>query len=214
VDFYGRVRSAEDLGSYGYAQANLGWIHDSALYSFVGPVAGQRFILRGSQAAGDWNTTTLIGDYRRYLPINRRGTIAWRTMAGTLLTNDGYPFSVGGPTMVHGTDYGQMTGTNLVIQNLEFRYPLLPFLPMQWDILSGAIFADAGAVWDDGFQAKWLPLTFASNLYLTNSIVGAVGAGVRVNLGYFTLFLDNAWPTDFQTGFGSPRFQFAIGTVF
>ncbi|MFC1544004.1 BamA/TamA family outer membrane protein [Gemmatimonadota bacterium] len=214
VDFFGRVRSAEDLGSYSYAQANLGWIHDSALYSFIGPVAGQRFIVRGSQSTGDWNTTTLIGDYRRYLPINRRGTLAWRTMAGTLLTNDGYPFSVGGPSMVHGTEYGQMYGTNLVIQNLEFRYPLLPFLPMQWDILSGAIFADAGAVWDDGFTAEWLPLSFASNLYLTNSIVGAVGAGVRVNLGYFTIFLDNAWPTDFQSGFGSPRFQFAIGTVF
>jgi hypothetical protein len=220
VNYYGGVRDAETLGSYTFGQAMTAWVHDSALYTMNGPIGGQRWRLQLSRTVGQWDALTTLVDFRKYVPVNRRGTLAWRTMAGGLFadTGEGYPFRVGGPTTVHGTDYGQMYGSNLVIQNLEFRYPLLPWLPLQWDFLQGAVFADAGAVWEPGFTAEWLApddplLSGSAQSVIFNSIVGAVGAGVRANLGYFTIFVDYAWPTDSKR-FGNGRIQFTIGQVF
>ncbi len=213
VNFYGSVRSAEELGRVSYGQARLGYVHDSAIYFLIGPMGGTRYRADILKTAGDWNATTLMLDFRKYFPLNRRGTLAWRTMTGALVTEDGYPFRTGGPNTVHGTNYGQLYGSNMIIQNIELRYPLLPMLPIQWDFLTGAVFADAGAVWEKGFTAEWLPLNYDFNQIITNGIVGAVGAGVRANLGYFTLFLDYSWPTDFSR-FGTGRFQFSIGQVF
>ena len=69
-------------------------------------------------------------------------------------------------------------------------------------------------MWDEGSRAEWLEPGTYENFLIRNGIVGAAGAGVRANLGYFTLFLDYAWPTDFQGTWGTGELQFAIGQVF
>lgn len=216
LNYFGGIRGREDIGSFSYGQATAAYVHDSALYSMIGPIGGNRWRLQLSRTAGEWNATTSILDFRKYVPLRRRGTLAWRTMAGTLVADDGegFPFRVGGPLTVHGTTWGQLYGSNLIVQNLELRYPLLPWLPMQWDFLAGALFADVGAVWEKGFQAKWVPLDYGIDNLITNGIAGAIGAGVRANIGYFTIFLDYSWPTHFRRGVGPGQLQFTIGQVF
>jgi outer membrane protein assembly factor BamA len=167
-----------------------------------------------SKTVGGLVSTTGSADLRYYLPIRGRATVAGRTMAGAVFTEQGQIFRVGGPFTVHATNWGQLQGVNLLIQNVELRTPLLPFLPMQWDWIGAALFADAAAVWDRGEQALWESPDFDYELVLNNTIVGAVGAGIRLNLGFATLFFDYGVPTDFQGRWGKGRLQFAIGIVY
>ncbi|MFO7768670.1 MAG: LpqB family beta-propeller domain-containing protein [bacterium] len=210
-------RELQDYGSYSYGSVSTAHVYDSALYYISGPVGGQRWRASVDQAFGEFSGTTLMLDYRKYFNVNERGALAFRAFGGTFRDESdqvGRAFRVGGPTTVHGTDYGQMYGTNAAWANLEMRYPMLPWASINWDFLNVAAFADAGAVWEEGSEARWLEPDQASNALIRNGIVGAAGAGVRANLGYFTLFLDYAWPTDFQGAWGQGRLQFAIGQVF
>ena len=102
------------------------------------------------------------------------------------------------------------------MQNVEVRYPLLPFLPVQWDFISAALFADVGAVWDNGSKPLWenVGVDFDRTTQLLNTAIGALGAGVRANLGWLTIFLDYSVPTNFQGNFGKGILQFAIGQIF
>jgi Tol biopolymer transport system component len=215
VDIFGRIANTEELDHFNYGEASLSYVHDSAIYNyFSGPISGWRSRFSLSRTVGGLVSTTGTGDVRYYLPIRGRATVAGRTLGGALMTNQGQIFRVGGPFNVHATNWGQMQGDNLLIQNVELRTPLLPFLPLQWDWIGAAFFADAAAVWYRGGQAVWESPDFDYNTILENTIVGAVGAGVRLNLGFTTLLLDYGIPTDFQGRWGKGRLQFAIGYVY
>ena len=219
TDWYGRTRVNIRGPRYKWVQASLGHVHDSAVYFFPGPIGGSRWRASLSHSVGDLDATTVTLDFRKYITLNRRGTIALRTMTGNILTSGPENiqfFRVGGPLTLHGTGWGSMQGTNLAVQNVEVRYPLLPFLPIQWDALSGALFADIGAVWDNDVSPSWIDLDseYNRNSLLENRIVGAVGAGARLNLGWIAVFLDYSFPTDFQGNFSKGFLQFAIGQIF
>lgn len=203
----------QDLGSYNYAEVSLSHVYDNSRWFVIGPIAGQRWRFTVDQTAGDYAGTGFFGDVRKYFNVNQRGALATRTYVGLLQSDIARQFQIGGPTTVHGTEYGQMAGSHIAFQNVELRYPLLPFLPVNWDFLSAALFADAGAAWDEGGHAQWVAPDYGLTL-LQNAIVGAVGTGVRANLGYFTIFVDYSWPTDFRGNYGSGRMQFAIGQIF
>jgi Tol biopolymer transport system component len=215
ASWYGRISVDEELGSDTFTQAGLSHVYDSALYFISGPIGGQRWRAQVYSLFGKYSSTTLILDYRKYLTINHRGALALRTFAGGTVSGLGQRlFRIGGPTTLHGTNWGQMSGANVAIQNVELRYPLMPWMPIQWDFLSGALFADAGAVWEKGTRPEWLPVDYPVDEYILNGIVGAMGGGVRVNLGFLTLFFDYAIPTDFRGNYGAGRLQFAIGQIF
>jgi outer membrane protein assembly factor BamA len=142
-----------------------------------------------------------IASYARYVPLGRRFTWAYRVRAGHINpvgrgvgaeweTNplDRVPwlerFFAGGGTTVRGyredvlgpeDESGQPTGgLTLVLANAELRFWLSRFL-------GGAIFLDAGNVWDDNKKIKWSrwtrPWTRAS--YSELDVVYAIGAGMR-----------------------------------
>jgi outer membrane protein assembly factor BamA len=125
-------------------------------------------------------------------------------------------FRIGGPYTYRGSDYGDLLGTKFLLQNLEYRFPLLPFLPPTMDFLSGFTFFDAAAAW--GLDVPGLikedfqPFTNRNGFRL-NDLQSAVGMGLRFNLGFFLLEYYGAWETDFR-GFETPRFQFSIGSFF
>ena len=215
ASWYGQISVDEELGSDTFTQVGVSHVYDSAVYFISGPIGGQRWRLQAYSLFGLYGSTTVILDYRKYFPINHRGALAMRTFVGGIVAGaQGRQFLIGGPTYLHGTTYGQMSGENLAIQNVEIRYPLLPFMSIQWDFLSGALFADVGAVWNKGFEPTWKPVDYSSDEYLSNSILGAVGAGIRLNLGFLTLFFDYAVPTDFSGSYGEGFLQFAIGQIF
>lgn len=219
TDWYGRTQVNQKLGRYSWFQVGLGQVHDSAVYFYPGPIGGARWRVSLSQTIGDLDATTVTLDFRKYITINHRGAIALRTMTGNIFTggsNEIQYFRIGGPLTLHGTGWGQLIGTNIAVQNVEIRYPLLPFLPVQWDFLSAALFADVGAVWDNGSEPLWenMDAGFDRNVLLTDTAIGALGAGVRANLGWLTIFLDYSVPTNFQGDFGKGFLQFAIGQIF
>ncbi len=212
-DFFGRQRVNDKLGRYGWFESSLGHVYDSALYFIAGPIGGMRWRAQVYYTAGDLNGVTSMVDFRKYVTLNHRGTIALRTFAANQLSGRNQPFYLGGPFNVHGTVYGQLSGNSFLVQNAEIRYPLLPWLPIQWDFLTGALFADAGAIWNTGATPSWVD-DLNAGVSITNGIIGAVGAGIRANLGWLAVFLDYGIPTDFQGRWGSGRFQFAIGQIF
>ena len=217
TDLYGREKYAETLGSYTATQAHLSHVYDSALYFISGPIGGQRWRAQVYQTMGPMASTMLILDYRKYFTINHRGALALKTFAGGVVSGEAeymQRFYIGGPTTLHGTGWGQLVGSNVAVQNIELRYPLLPWMPIQWDFISGALFADVGAVWDKGSRPEWQPVDYSTEYWINDGIVGAVGGGIRLSLGFATLFFDYGIPTDFQGHYGMGRFQFAIGQIF
>jgi len=212
-DFFGRQRVNENLGRYTWFEVGGSFVHDSSLLFLAGPIGGMRSRLSLYHTIGDIDGTTGMADIRGYLTLNHRGALALRTYAGHQFGDMLQPFYLGGPFTVHGTSYAQMVGTSFAIQNVELRYPLIPWLPMQWDFITGALFADVGAIWDESGSPRWIPNPGTEN-YIFNGIIGAVGGGIRANLGWLALFLDYSVPTDFQGGWGNGRFQFALGQIF
>lgn len=115
---------------------------------------------------------------RRYYAGGTNGIRAWtvRTLGpGSSLPAD--------PALVRIDKTGDMR----LEGNLEFRFPLIPYIYME-----GAIFVDAGNIWalpnaDVPDEERFHPSTF------WKEIAVGTGAGVRFNFGFFILRLDIAF---------------------
>ena len=95
-----------------------------------------------------------------------------------------------------------------MMQNIEFRFPILFMLPPTTDFLKGVFFWDMAATWDDNFQ----PFTTGGTGFVRfKDLQGAYGAGLRVGLGYFIMRLDFAQRTDLRGNIGKTRSFFSVG---
>jgi outer membrane protein assembly factor BamA len=213
----GRVRRDEqDLGGASFGQLGAALVYDNTVYGFLGPLSGRRSRFEIQRATNDFKFTTLTADYRRYFNINNRSVLAWRLLGGASFDRDAQIFRIGGPFTFRGTEFGDVLGTRFLVQNLEYRFPLLPFLPPNADFLSGVSFVDAAAGWGldvpglvkESFQ----PFSTDGGFHLQD-LRGAFGVGARLNLGFLSLRYDIAWPTDLQN-VGRPVRLFSIGTDF
>jgi Tol biopolymer transport system component len=209
-------RSDFDITTYGYAQVGGALVFDNTIYGPLGPFSGTRSRISVETTNGDFNFTNIILDHRRYYNMFHRTVIAWRLMGGTSLGQQKQIFSLGGPYTFRGADFDSFIGTNFFVSNLEYRFPLFFFLPPQFDYLSAAVFYDAAAAW--GLDAA----PFSKSTFQPFSSDGgpgfedirsAVGVGARLNIGYFLLQYDFAWPTDLR-GFDKVYTKFSIGTFF
>jgi len=219
VDTYGFSsldRKTTNLALYKYAQVGTALVYDNTIYGPLGPTSGSRSRLSVETTGKDFHFTNYSADHRRYLNIRHRTVLAWRFMGGASVGRDKQLIGIGGPYTYRGADYNDLIGTNYLISNLEYRFPLLPFLPANADFLSAAAFYDAAAAWGvdlPGYsKASFQPFTSADGFRLKD-LQSAVGLGARLNLGYFLLQYDVAWPTDLKN-FGKPVKQFSIGTFF
>jgi Tol biopolymer transport system component len=219
VDTYGFSsldRETTDIALYNYAQVGAALVYDNTIYGPLGPASGSRSRLTVETTGKDFHFTTYSADYRRYMNIAQRTVLAWRFMGGASVGRDKQIVGIGGPYTYRGTDYDALIGTNYLISNLEYRFPLLPFLPANTDFLSAAAFYDAAAAWGvdlPGYsKASFQPFTSADGFRLKD-LQSALGLSARLNLGYFLLQYDVAWPTDLKN-FSKPVKQFSIGTFF
>lgn len=111
-----------------------------------------------------------------------------------------------------GWDYFDMTGTRFAVVNSEFRFPFIREITVVWPLplqiryINGALFVDAGNVWDREDQRNSLPLPSA--------LFGGIGYGFRANLGIFVLRFDRAWKTDWKNYLDSPKNYFSLGAEF
>ncbi len=189
-----------------YTSASIGLVRDSAFWGIAAPISGTRARFSVQQNVGDLSWTFLFGDYRKYLPIHiPRAAIAYRLSAGMTAGRDSRLFQIGGPFTFRGVDFGDLRGTRAVFQNIEFRFPLFPFLPIQYDFLTAVAFYDAANVWgiDSGFGP-----TAVSKEFDFDETRTSYGLGLRFNLGGLFVL---RWDFPLKNEEGMPNTFFSIG---
>jgi len=215
----GRIRrDKENLGGFSFGQVGAALVYDNAVYGPLGPRAGRRSRIEIQRTTNDFQITTVLADYRKYFSVNSRSVLAYRLLGGSNFGRDARSqvFRIGGPYTFRGTDSADLLGTNFIVQNLEYRFPLLPFLPPTADFLSAVTFADAAAAWGldvPGLVKKeFQPFSTKGGFHLQD-LRGAFGVGARLNLGYLSLGYNVAWPTDLKN-VSKPVKMFSIGADF
>jgi outer membrane protein assembly factor BamA len=191
-------------------------VFDNTIYGPLGPASGSRRRFSGETTIKDFHFTNFFADYRRYFNIRHRSTLARRFLSVMSAGRDEQIFGIGGPYTYRGADYDELIGTNFLISNLEYRFPMFPFLPAGFDWLSAAVFYAAAAAWGidiPGYsKERFQPFTSAGGWGLKD-LNSALGVSARLNIGYFLLQYETAWPTDLRS-FDKPVKQFSIGTFF
>ncbi len=120
-------------------------------------------------------------------------------------------------TPMRGFDFYEFYGTRYFLTNLEFRYPFVDYLqtnfplPMTIRYVTGALFLDLGAAWDNDETFKGGSSVGDPHL---QDIRAGFGFGMRANLGIFVLRYDLAWKTNFATVSAHPNYSFSLGADF
>jgi Tol biopolymer transport system component len=209
-------RDRQGIGSASFGQAGAALVYDNTVYGPLGPLSGRRSRLEVQRAINDFQFTTVLADYRKYFNLNNRSVLAYRLLGGASFDRDAQVFRIGGPYTFRGTSDADLLGTNFLVQNIEYRFPLLPFLPPTADFLSAVTFADAAAAWGIDvpglIKENFQPFSTKGGFHLQD-LRGAFGLGARLNLGFLSLRYDFAWPTDLKN-VGKPVKMFSIGTDF
>jgi Tol biopolymer transport system component len=209
-------RDKQDIGGASFGQVGAALVYDNTVYGPLGPLSGRRSRIEVQRTTNDFQFTTVLADYRKYFNINNRSVLAYRLLGGASFDRDAQVFRIGGPYTFRGTSDADLLGTNFVVQNIEYRFPLLPFLPPTADFLSAVTFADAAAAWGIDvpglIKENFQPFSTKGGFHLQD-LRGAFGVGARFNLGFLSLRYDLAWPTDLKN-VGQPVKMFSIGTDF
>jgi hypothetical protein len=157
---------------------SISFVHDNSLWSLSGPIDGNRFIVTLAYTTdvqfSNVNYYTVIADYRKYFRLSERSAFAVR---GQIFYNDGQEarrFIMGGSWDLRGYPRWSLRGKKLWLTSGELRFPFIdqlgikfPFGSVGLGSLRGALFFDAGSVWDDVYTET----------------LGSVGFGFRWNLG-------------------------------
>ncbi len=197
----------------GYLLSNtISFVHDNSLWGPTGPIDGSRLrLLLGYTSDIKYSNTnyySIIADYRYYYRIGLMSTIAFRT---SLYFNDGKTarrYIGGGSWDLRGWDRFSLRGEKLWVSSLELRIPLVdqlyikfPFLGISLPYFRGAVFFDAGGVWDKAYTQTLGSIGFGFRFNLFNAIVFRYDMGKKIE--------DNF--TRFQNGL---FYQFFFGVDF
>ena len=204
------------VNDYFFAVPSLAYVHDTSLYSYLGPLDGIRAKLSLRPSVGDLTYVTLSADYRQYVHITRRSALALRLLSAGSFGENARIFEIGGPISFRGrgfedtdADEANIQGTKMFLGNLEYRFPLIPSL----DILRGNVFFDTAIGWD----GAPLHSTEQTEFFRAEELRTAFGSGIRLPLngpfGLVNLRFDLAWETDFAH-IGPGNFLFSIANDF
>lgn len=225
------VGSQQDL----LIQPTLSWVHDSSFWGQTGPVTGSRYVASVAPAIpltkDSLNRTTVFADYRRYLRLWGRNSIALKLAGASSSGENPRDFVIGGPFTLRGWDtwdfdrelpngeerFKNLVGNNLLLMSVEYRLPVIDALifgwPGRWGIggISGALFYDMGT-------AKDGPIQFfqsdAPGLLQLADLNADIGFGIRLPVAGLPLKFDWAWKTDLSTVSNSVQFHFSIAPSF
>ena len=206
LNFVTGSTSSNNIGNSVFGSIDASFVRDTAFWGLAAPISGTRARFSVRENIGDLDYTLLFGDYRKYFAISvPRYSIAYRLSGGVSNGRDSRLFGVGGPFTFRGVDFGVLRGTRAVFQNTEFRFPLFPFLPIQYDFLTGLAFFDAANVWgaDVDFFGNEVNKSFDFN-----DTLYSYGLGFRFNLGGLLVL---RWDFPLHHEDGQPSTFFSIG---
>jgi outer membrane protein assembly factor BamA len=205
-----------------YLVPYVSFVTDNALWGYTGPVSGRRGSINYEQAlhafGSDLSYRTLLGDYRQYLNYRKHYVLAWRLIGAFSFGRNAQIFRIGGANTLRGVDFGEISGSRIVLMNLEFRYPLIDLLTLGWPLhltfrgIRGVFFWDIGGAWNE--NSRFHPFSGDATLLKLDDLVSGYGFGARVNLGYFILRYDLAMRTDLTENIGGSRSYFTIGAEY
>ncbi len=114
---------------------------------------------------------------------------------------------------VRGAAMFQTWGDKFILMNAELRFPFIEYAklglpPIQFFQVRGVLFADAGFAWTDELNLVKNNGWFIGNEW--DDLIGSVGMGVRVYLGFALLRIDCAWEYNGEE-FSSPRWLWSLG---
>ncbi len=190
------------------AQHSVAWIRDTSLWLSTGPIDGERMNLTLGATMdlkrGDMESSVILADYRRYLRLGTYSAYAIRAQG--LHSNGPNPrnFFLGGSLTLRGYHHRSFQGQRSLLLNQEIRFPLvqrwmlqIPLGALEFPMIQGAVFVDAGSVWNSGWSSDW---------------VGSFGGGFRMGLGgIMVLRYDVARRTDWKTVDRHNHSEFTIG---
>jgi hypothetical protein len=162
-------------------------VHDNALYSMNGPVAGWRanFMVGYTTDLRYSNVSyyTISLDLRKYWRVMPGVTFAARGLARVNEGKEARLHILGGSWDLRGYERWSIRGKKIWFTSLELRLPLMRGPSFYFPVLApfgivdlrGALFSDLGHAWNDGYNDIDLTLRAGETL-------GAVGGGLRANL--------------------------------
>ena len=120
-------------------------------------------------------------------------------------------------TPLRGYDYYEIAGTRYAMTNLELHFPFIEYFLMRYPLqlglsrVTGALFLDMGAAWDD--DTKFKGGTWENGGHFIG-VKSGFGFGARANLGFLVLRYDMAWKTNFNSVEPHTRHYFSLGADF
>jgi outer membrane protein assembly factor BamA len=127
-------------------------------------------------------------------------------------------FYLGGAFTLRGYDDFEFQGNNILLANVELRYPFIERLIMRGPIplslsgLRGVVFFDIGGAWNGDFEDLRVAHVVDGQDRLQD-LNASYGFGVRMWLAYFLMKLDFAWATSFAGETGR-HVHFSLGGEF
>lgn len=208
--FYNGIQLGEDRDKlavpegYFLHQFNAALVGDWSHFGMASPAAGGRYRLEVQGLYGALNFFNLTADYRHYQFI-KPVTLAARLMHLGRYGRDAqnnllFPYFLGNPFFIRGYDhqsvlgklatngrsFGGLSGTNMLLANLEVRFPLTG--PARLALIGSSLFfselnlfADAGLAYDTNFPLIMEPGE-QQRVSLVHRPVVSTGISARVNL--------------------------------
>ncbi|MFC1528498.1 BamA/TamA family outer membrane protein, partial [Candidatus Latescibacterota bacterium] len=205
----------------------------------------------------DISFTTVEIDYRKYYRFGIKYDIVTRFSGGASFGKDPRLFFLGGtsnwlnaqysrlpghleymedmffaryPFPFRGFKYYEEYGQRYFLTNLEFRFPFIDYIALNWPIplaignINGVLFTDIGSAWykpyldtntgeilyDKSFNAG----STSTGTFALDDIKMSWGLGVRMNLGFAILRFDTAWRTNLDKQEPRPIFYLSLGPDF
>jgi hypothetical protein len=196
-------------------------VGDDARWGRTGPVNGARYHVAFTPAflgpghGPAYRSVTL--DARRYRELTGGYVLATRVLAGRSDGREAPGFRVGGFSTLRGFPFHGLAGTRVALASAELRFPFVDRfgvvgpVPLGGLALRGALFSDAGMVWDRGAPLRFTRRSGGGRRL--DSPCLSFGAGVRTTALSLVLKLDAAWRTDLAKVSGA-RWEFSVGPEF
>ena len=206
---------------------SVAFVGDTTMWREWAPYTGSRYRVELEQSfpalGSELSLTSVIFDARRYFGVGRRSNFAARLLLAGSFGADRSYFYLGGIDTLRGYNYEELVGTRIGLLNFEVRIPFIDVLhfgwPVQWTLggIRGIAFADLGGAWSDwqyGPENPFKIFVRDKNRIRLEDVKAAIGAGLRLQLGVFSVDFAAAWHTDLTSVKPGMKYHLGLGQAF